>query len=166
MNESEYNPLREKSWRGKLTPAEAGELEVWLAKHPEAQADWEAELHLTEAINRLPDAPVPSNFTARVLQAVERESSAGSRGRGVSWKWSLRSLLPRAAATAVVLGAGLLAYHEHSVTERRAEVARSVKIVSSVPSLPSPQILQDFDSIQKMGSASTGPDQDLLALMK
>jgi hypothetical protein len=167
MNESDHNPLREKSWRHKLTPAEAAELQARLAKNPEAQTDWETELHLTEVISGLPDAPVPSNFTARVLQAVERESVVGSRRRGSFWKWSLRSLLPKAAAVAVVLGAGLFTYHEHTVREQRAELARSIKIVSSVPSLPNPQILQDFDTIQKMGAASTtGPDRELLALMK
>lgn len=160
MNESEHNPLSEKSWR-KLTPAEVAELQTWLAKHPEAQADWETELHLTEALNRLPDAPVPSNFTARVLQAVERESAAGSQRRTPFGKWSLRSLLPRTAAAAVVLGAGLLAYHEHTVTERRTQLAQSVKMVPSLP----PEILQNFDTIRKMGSP-TGPDRELIALMQ
>jgi anti-sigma factor RsiW len=167
MNESDHNPLSEKSWRRKLTPAEAAELEAWLSEHPEAQADWETELRLTEVISRLPDAPAPSNFTARVLQAVERESATGNRRRGRFWKMSLRLLLPRAAAAAVILGAGILAIHEHTVTERRAELAQSVKIVSGVRSLPSPQILQDFDTIQKMGAtANAGPDRELLLLMK
>jgi anti-sigma factor RsiW len=164
MNESDHNPLREKSWR-KLTPAEAAELEAWLAKHPEAQAEWEAELRLTEATSCLPDAPVSSNFTAQVLQAVERESAAGRR-RTPLWKWSLRLLLPRVAVASVVLAAGLLTYHEHTVAERRAEL-QSVKIVSSVPSsLTKPEILQDFETIRKMGSTSTGPDQELLTLMQ
>ena len=44
-----------------------------LAAHPEAQADWEAEAGLNDALGRLPDVAVSSNFTARVLQAVERE---------------------------------------------------------------------------------------------
>ena len=167
MNEFECNPLREKSWRRKLTPAEAAELEAWLARNPGAQAEWEMELRLTEAISHLPNAPVPSNFTARVLQAVEREAKAGSQ-RGPFWKWSFRFLLPRTAAAAVVLGAGLLAYHEHTATvAERAELAQSVRIVASVPSLPSPAILQDFDTIQKLGAtANAGPDRELLLLMK
>ena len=38
---------------------------------------------------------------------------------------------------------------------------------ASVPSLPSPAILQDFDTIQKMGAtANAGPDRELLRLMK
>jgi len=163
MSESDDNPLREKSWRRKLTPAEAAELEAWLAKHPESQADWEAELHLTEGMSRLPDAPVPSNFTARVLQAVESASVAESR-REPRWKWSLRLLLPRAAVVAVVLGTGLLTYHQHTmaIAEHRIELARRVKTASALP----PEVLQDFDTIQKMGPATAGPDRELIALMQ
>ena len=164
MSESDYDQLKDKSWRRELTPAETAQLQAWLAEHPQAQADWEAEVHLTQAVRRLPDLPVPGNFTARVLQAVERKSVAVKRGKIWAWKWSLRALLPRAAAAAVIFGAALLTYHEHIVAEQRAELVQSVKIVSAMPSLPGP-ILQDFDTIQKMG-ASTGPDQELLKLMK
>lgn len=158
MNDSNDNPLRENSWRRRLTPAEMAELQAWLAEHPQAQADWEAEIRLTEAMNRLPDAPVPSNFTARVLQAVERESAVAGRPQAPARGWLLRALLPRAAVAAVVLGAALLTYHEHIEANRRAELV-------VVRSLPSPEILQDFDTIQKMGAAA-GPDQELIALMK
>lgn len=161
MNESSYRALREKSWRGKLTQAETAELQAWLAEHPEVQDDWEAETCLTEAMGRLPDAPVPTNFTARVLQALERESVAGRRSRVPARVWLLRAFLPRAAAAAFVLGVGLFTYREHAVAERRAELVRDLKTVSSVRSLPSPEILQDFDTIQKM-SAANGPDQELL----
>jgi anti-sigma factor RsiW len=168
MNESEHNPLMEKSWRRKLTPAEAAELQAWLADHPEARADCEAELRLTEAMNRLPDAPVPSNFTACVLQAVERESGAESRSRTPHWKWSLRLLLPRAAMAAVVLGAGFLSYRQHSIVEHRTELAQRVKVVAALPNpeILQPEILQNFDTIQKMGPAAAGPDRVLIALMQ
>lgn len=164
MSESDYDQLKEKSWRRELTQAETAQLQAWLAEHPQAQADWETEARLTQAMRQLPDAQVPGNFTARVLQAVERKPAAAKRGKFWSSKWSLRALLPRAAAATVILGAGLLTYHEHIVAEQRAELVQSVKIVSAMPSLPGP-ILQDFDTIQKMG-ASTGPDQELIALMK
>src|ERR1700690_4482069 len=64
------NPLRELVWRRKLTEAERAGLRA----PPETQADLEFESLLTEGLARLPDAPVPSNFTARVLQAAEREA--------------------------------------------------------------------------------------------
>jgi hypothetical protein len=161
VNESDYNQLKEKGWRRELTPAEAAELQAWLAGHPGSLADWEDETRLNEAINRLPDAPVPSNFTSRVLQALERESAAEKRAHVPARKWSLRYLLPGTAAVALILGLGLLA-HQHSVAQR-TELAQDLRIVSGVHSLPSPEILQDFDTIQKMG-ATAGPDRELLAL--
>lgn len=165
MNESEHNPLKEKSWRRKLTPAEAAELEAWLTDHPETRADWEAELRLSEAMSCLPDAPVSSNFTARVLKAIESEAAAESRRRAPRRKWSLHFLLPRAAVAALVLSAGFLTYHEHTLVKHKTELARTIKIVASVPPVR-PEILQDFDTILKMGSTSGGPDRELLALMK
>ena len=66
-----YQRLRELGWRRPLTAAEQVELRIWLAAHPEAQAEAEAEAALNQALTRLPAAPVPSNFTARVWQAIE-----------------------------------------------------------------------------------------------
>lgn len=163
MNESDYNLLREKSWRGKLTPAEEASLRAWLDGHSETEADWELESDLTRALEKLPDVPVPSNFTARVLQAVDREAAA-SRPRANRLTWLLRSLLPKAAVAAVVLTVGLLTYHEQT-TAKRQELVQGVKVVSGVSSLPSPEILQDFDTIRQI-STTPGPDQELIALMK
>src|ERR1043166_4926015 len=104
MTESDYNQLREQSWRRKLSPNEEAELRAWLAAHPEAQADWETEAGLTEVLNRLPNAPVPSNFTARVLQNIECDAAAEVRKRVPGRNWFLRSWLAKAAAIAVVFG--------------------------------------------------------------
>jgi anti-sigma factor RsiW len=164
MNESDYNLLQEKSWRGQLTPAEEASLRAWFAEHPEAERDWETDRHLTRALEKLPDVPVPGNFTARVLQAVDREAAGAARPRASRVTWFLRSLLPRAAVAAVVLAAGLLTYHEHT-TAQRQELVQGVKVVSGVSSLPSPEILQDFDTIQQI-STTPGPDQELIALLK
>ena len=161
MNEFNYNLLREKGWRHKLTATEEASVRAWLAQHPESKADWELESHLSEALGRLPDAPMPSNFTARVLQAVECEEAAVGRPSQSRMTWFLRSILPRAAVAAVMLSAGLL-YHEHT-TAKRAELVQGVKIAAEVPSLLSPQILQDFDTIRRI---NPGPDQELIALMK
>src|SRR4051794_15470368 len=119
MNEFDYKSLREKSWRRKLTAAEEASLRAWLTEHPEAQADWELESSLTAALDKLPDAPVPSNFTARVMQALAREDAAAVRRPSTNrLRWFLRSLLPKAAVAAVIFGAGVLTYHEHKVAQR------------------------------------------------
>jgi hypothetical protein len=164
MNESDCNLLREKSWRRKLTAAEEASLRAWLADHPEAEGDWELDRHLTEALEKLPNAPVPSNFTVRVLQAIERESVAVQRPSRNRLERFLRALVPKAAIATVVLGIGILTYNEHT-TVKRAELVQGVKIVAGVQSLPSPEILQDFDTIHQI-SATPGPDAELMALLK
>src|SRR4051812_9597255 len=126
QNDPLYTRFRELGWR-KLTPAEDAELRAWLAAHPEALADWETESTLTDALGRLPDAPVPSNFTARVMQSIDREATAAARPRTGGWH-RLANLLPRAAMAAVVLCAGLLTFHQyqsyqHQVVQRE-ELAR------------------------------------------
>ena len=164
-NDPLYDQLRESSWRGRLTAAEEADLRAWLTAHPEAQADWEAEAGLNDALARLPDAPVPSNFTARVLQAVEREAAAESRRRGARWRggWLVR-WLPRAAVAAVVVAAGLVSYHQASYT-RRAKLAESVAVVLNVSSLPSPEVLKDFDAIRALNPTPTA-DEGLLAALQ
>ena len=161
-----YERLRELSWRRKLTGSEAAELRAGLAAHPEAQADWESEAWLNEALGQLADAPVPSNFTARVLQAVELESAAGQRRHGGLWHFRLRwHWLPRIAVAAVVLAAGLLSYEQVARSARRAEYAKSVATVSEVASLPSPEVLQDFDAI-RVSNPNPVADEELLAVLK
>jgi anti-sigma factor RsiW len=160
-----YNRLRELSWRRLLTDAEQAELRAWLAAHPKAQAEWEAEAGLNAALVRLPDVPVPSNFTARVLQAAQRERSAELRRpelRLLTWlrvRW-----LPKTAFAAVVVGVGLLTYHQVQATHRQ-KLARSLTTVSAVSSMPSVEILKDFEAIRAL-TPTPAPDEDLLALLQ
>jgi anti-sigma factor RsiW len=160
MNESDFNSLKESSWRRKLTEAEEASLRAWLADHPEAKGDCELDRQLTEALEKLPPVPVPSNFTARVLQAIERESVPARGPAPNRLTWFLRSLLPKAAVAAVILGVGLLTYREHTLS-KHSESAQEVKMVAGVL-VPGPEILQDFDTIRQI----TGPDPELIALMK
>jgi anti-sigma factor RsiW len=162
-NDPIYNRLRELSWQRKLTEAEEAELRAWLAAHPEARADWEAEAGLEAALGRLPDVPVAGNFTARVLQAVEREAASSSRrSQGRMWPW-LR-WLPRAAFAASVLAAGLVSYLLVQHAERR-KLVESVAAVADVSSLPGPEILQDFDAI-RASNPTPAPDEQLLEVLK
>lgn len=162
MNDPLYNRLQETSWRRKLSPREEADLQSWLGSHPEHQADWTAESNLNEALRRLPNAPVPTNFTARVLDAVERESKPTHRH---AHRWSWRRLLPKAAYAAIVFAIGALSYHHHQQVARRAEQARYIAAVSRVAILRDPEVLQDFDAIQKLGQTQA-PDEELLALMR
>ena len=161
-----YHRLRELSWRWKLTESEQAEMRAWLAAHPEARADWEVEAGLNEALERMPETPVATNFTARVMQAVQLEGAGKTSasllaGRLRPWwpRW-----LPRTAFASLLLGLGFFSYHQ-VLAARRAEMARSVATVCGVPSLPSPEILKDFDAIWALDPAPPA-DMELLTLFK
>jgi anti-sigma factor RsiW len=163
MNDPHFNHFREIRWRRPLTPSEETELRARLAANPEAREDWELETALSDRLAELPDAAVPSNFTARVLQSVERETRAAPRAkfrRGISW----RSFLPKAALAVAAFSLGLFTYHEHAAA-KRLELAQSVAAFSEVSSLPGPEILKDFEAIRRLNTTPP-PDEELLALMK
>src|SRR5262249_28834632 len=159
-----YEHLREISWQRKLTPEEEMQLSEWLATHPEVHGDWESETELNRILEALPNVPVANNFTARVLDAVSREAITDERThrRSHSVWWS--RWLPKAALAAVVLAAGLLSYH-HVQETRREEVARSLTTISQLPSVPSPEVLKDFDTIAAMSSTPPA-DEELLKAMQ
>ena len=159
-----FTKLREASWQRELTPAEEAELRARLAAHPEAKADWEADAALSRALDRLPDAPMPSNFTARVLQAIQLENAAARRQPEIKRSWRWQSLLPKATLAAVFLVMGLMAFREASY-QRGQRFARSLKTVAAVAALPGPDVLQDFDAIRQLSPARP-PDLELLALLQ
>ena len=150
------DPVREVVWRRKLTEAERAGLRI----PPEARADWELESLLTEGLARLPDAPVPSNFTARVLQAAEREAG---RPRATGWHWTWRVLVPRLAVGVAVIGIAGLTYQRYEFNQR-AQLAQNMARVARAQPLPSVEALKNFDAIQRMGQPRA--DEELLALLQ
>jgi hypothetical protein len=121
---------------------------------------------LDSLLHKLPDKPVASNFTARVLQAVAREQAVVGRSRPV-WLELLRHplrLLPRVAMAGLALFLGLSSYRFYE-NGAQAKMARSVVAVSQVASLPGPDVLQDFEAVRHL-SLTPPPDQELLALLQ
>jgi len=157
--------LRELAWRRGLTEAEKAELHRWLTTHPETQADWEVEAELSAVLGRLPDVPVPSNFTARVLQAVERGVAKPERADGSRPTWWWRVFVPRAAVVALVVGAGLLAFQRHQLVHRE-KMAQSLMAVAGAEPFANPAVFQDFDTIRRITPTTTAPDKELLALLQ
>ena len=113
-----------------------------------------------ELLSRLPDAPVASNFTARVMQAIEAAETP--RGQWGMREWNWRIFFPRAAVTAAAAGIAVVALYQHQLGIQRQNLVRSVVVVASQP-MPSLEALKNFDAIQRMGQTAR-PDSDLLAL--
>ena len=163
IDDPTYTRLRELSWQRKLTPAEEAELRAWLEAHPEARAEWEAENQLNTALARLPEVPVSSNFTARVLQAVERETRLVP-SPAHWWGWPRLRRLAIACCTAVAFGMTLLSYLAIQ-SHGRKQLAQSVATVAEVSTVPSLEDLKDFDAI-RVSNPSPAPDEQLLALLQ
>jgi anti-sigma factor RsiW len=167
MNESEYQALIEASWRRSLTDEEQARLDAWLRVHPEAHNEWEAEFALNRLLEQLPEAPVASNFTARVLQAVEREPAAVTRresvfGRLKQWLWRPAPRVAWALLIAGLLGFG---YHQHH-TSVRGEMTKGLSVLANVATLSDPAVLQDFEAIRRLGGSAPGDDEELYALLQ
>lgn len=169
MNESEYQALIEASWRRSLTDDEQARLDAWLRVHPEAHNEWEVESALNRLLEQLPEAPVSSNFSARVLQAVERESAAAARRESKSildrlkqWLWRPAPRVAWALLVAGLLGFG---YHQHQ-TNVRGEMARGLSVLANVATLSDPAVLQDFEAIKRLGESAPGDDEELYALLQ
>lgn len=163
-NDSVNTRLRELNWQRPLTEAEQAELSAWFASHPEAKQEWEDDAALSRLLERLPNAPVASNFTARVMDAVGREQVQPARQPFLEWSWIWRVFVPRLATAMLVMMAGVFAYHRHEVAQRKA-LAQSIVAVADVRSLPSPQFLQDFDAIRRLNPTPSA-DKELLALLQ
>jgi anti-sigma factor RsiW len=164
-NANNHEKIRELTWRKNLSPAQQKELESWLAAHPEKRESFALESQLTASLQKLPDAPVSSNFTARVLEQARLEQrSAGRKPFGGSfilrWRWLVQT------ATAIVLVAAIgITWKQLQSARTAGEMARTVSLVSEIPSLPSPELLRDFEAIQALGQAPPA-DMELLALLK
>ena len=175
-----YERLLQISWRRKLTEAEAAELQAWLAAHPDLRAQWADEANLNEFLEALPVAPVPSNFTSRVLREVERQEAAEARVEGKTWHfWNWRlPWLPRATFAAIVLGSGLLVYRQHKISQRyihelqiqqeQARLAGDLATLATVGGTMPSEVLTNYDAIRLMTSVNSKPrpDAEILRLLE
>ncbi|HEY5044191.1 MAG TPA: hypothetical protein VIK53_19645 [Verrucomicrobiae bacterium] len=149
--ENKPSDSSESLWRRKLSEAERAGLRV--------QPELDLEVRLTDALAKIPDVPVPSNFTARVLAAVELEEKQSARPR---WHWSWHQLLPRLAVAAAVLIFAGVGIRRHEASSQRFALAKTLARLAITQPLPSADALENLEAIQRMG-ASAHADGELLA---
>jgi hypothetical protein len=134
-----------------------------LRGQPELEDELKSEARLTDWLAKLPDAPLPSNFTARVLAAIEREEINSARSAVRGWDW--RRLFPRlATATAIFLLIGSAAV-QYGKNLHRQQIAHSLAMVARADALPSVDALENLDAIQRIGQSARA-DGELLAVMQ
>jgi len=152
----ENNPsnLRESLWR-RPTDAERAKLH--------AQPELELEARLTEALVKIPDAAVPSNFTARVLDAVELEAAREIRSR--DWTLNWRAWWPRVAVAAAVLIFAGVSFQRYEIHSQRAKLVKNIAMVTAAQPPPSVEVLENLDAIQRMSQAGHA-DGELLAALQ
>jgi hypothetical protein len=153
--------------RGKLDLEGLARWRRELAARPAEAERFEEELALEDALGRLPRAEVPTNFTAQVLQALDRDERAGERrGHGIihwwrSFAWARQSV----AATAVV--AALLIGGWQFRVQQRIELARNVADVARATGAGDLAVesLRDFDAIQLLREPPRPDDVELLTAL-
>lgn len=167
MNASDFTHLREASWHRRLTPEEERQLRVWAETHPDAAAEIENDAALNAALATLPDAPVPSNFTALVLREVDRGSARAeaTTALGAWWRQLRPAWLPRAAvalAAVLLLGVGWRQYQIF----RQQQIAHNLARLSfAAASVPEPQVFADFDAIRRLNPAPSATDEALFTVL-
>ena len=160
MNETSEDELMRLSLRASLTPEEESRRDSLLAAHPEARAAWEEDRALGRALQSLPDVPLSSNFTARVLQAVDLDAAREARPRR-SW---FRVLLPRLSWTAAAVLLAFFGVQEYRAV-KRLELAKDVSLME-MAKLPGVDVLQDFDAISQLQQVAATSDEELLKALQ
>ena len=145
----------ESLWRRQLTAAARAGLN--------GQPELELEARLTDALAKIPDALVPSNFTSRVLDAVELEEARAARSQGWALNW--RRLWPRVAVAAAILIFAGVGIQRHETNSHRLALAKNVVLLATSQPPPSVDALENLDAIQRM-SQSGHADGELLAAMQ
>ncbi len=165
MNPDPIADLRDLLWRRELTLDERRRVAVYLAQHPEAVPDWQADFALARAARRLSPVPVSSNFTARVLAEVQREAAAHRPVQLPWWQPWLGARWVPAVGAAMVSATVVLATWQIEAAKRQADYAHQVSALRALAVLP-PAVLEDFEAIRRYGESAPSVDFGLLAALE
>ncbi len=165
------NDLVTKALRGTLSEEESREFQRRLEQEPELRKSFAEEQNLDRIIERLPNAPLSSNFTSLVLQSIHSEERKPARSTG-GWRWTNFRLARVAAGLATFAVAGVLAIKQFRQAEQK-EMARTVSAFSEVATAIAPEqtspatLFQDFDAIQQLSlPAESELDLELLVALQ
>ena len=172
MNRPDTGDLIAKALRESLSEAEKQQWAQLLDQDPNIRARFAEEQALERALERLPDIPISSNFTALTLQAATRESPAKRSF------WRLRLPLLHATFARVVavlvgvcaIGVAIGVRYQQS---ERADMAMRVRSLTELASVVGSgktrpeELFQNFDAIQRLPVSAEGDlDMELLVALQ
>lgn len=171
--------LLARALRGQLTEAERREFERRLSADHALRENFEEEQSLEQLLDRLPNVPVASNFTALVLQSVRADALREGRKEGAlaeassrpKWPWLRFRVARLASGLAVVTIVGVLTVNHYRNVEKE-EMVQSVASFTEVASAMSPEqkpglVFRDFEAIERLGGpAESELDLELLAALQ
>ncbi len=166
MSETEYQKLLNIRLQRKLTGAEDRRLEELASQHPEIRDHLDEEMRLSGLLDRLPDAPLSSNFTARVVEAARLSELPGSAARRRKlFGWLPMRWVHAATVGAMALAVAWIVQDQRQMT-MRAELAGDLSVITSVAIAPNAEIdaLTHFDEINRLGEQPIVDDELLAAL--
>ena len=170
LPDNEMNDLIKRALRGELTEAEKSQLDQRLAADSVFRAEFEEEQSLNQALDRLPNIPVSTNFTNLVLKSVRSETRPAHQEEKSLWRFPL-PYLRLAAGLAVVAVGGLFSVNEYRKSQQQ-EMVRSVAsftgVASAIGSDEAPNLVfQDFDAIKRYSiPADSELDLELLVALQ
>jgi negative regulator of sigma E activity len=114
-------------------------------------------------LEQLPDVPVASNFTARVVQAAQREAAqpAARSFLQLVRQWLLPRRATGVAWAALAVCVTWFAVHQ-AESNTKARRASELVVISRTAVLSDPVVVEDFDAIQRLPYAE---DEELFAVL-
>lgn len=163
MKDVREDDLFRLSMKPELSPEEESKLEAWLDAQPAARAAWEADRALGRTLHSLPDAPVSSNFTARVMQDLDLDEARARRTVSSARGWRL--LWPRLGWATVAALALTLFGTQHFRTAQRTQLASDAALVSKdIARLP--DAFRDFDVVDSLREITPASDDGILIALQ
>src|SRR4051794_17009638 len=117
MKDPGPNDLLWKGLRGELSDEEKQHFESLISSDARLKNDWEEELVLNELLAKVPDAPLSSNFTSLVMQAVAKEERQATH-KSSTFRW-LRFGFARVLAGLALFGVIGLGLHNRYQKSQR-----------------------------------------------
>jgi|YNPNPStandDraft_1061719.scaffolds.fasta_scaffold03662_8 anti-sigma factor RsiW len=151
MNATAFDKFLAIASRRELTAAEIAELHALLNERPDLKAVWQEEEQLNRLLRKLPEPPVSTNFTARVLERVQKQPV---RRPSVSFLAPLRALwqfrYALRLAAVVLLGAVVIGVHQRRAANENA--LRSWLAALPADGLAEVELWSDFEAIRHLPS--------------